>query len=488
MLPGNADPGLNPPRGRENLQLKIVGIVLIIVASPAFAFLSSQRESKALLYASKWQLALITLLFLGASNIATLGLIFFLAGLRDIALLTKARARKGMWVKLAGANLLIVCFGVVALFDSGLIKESWMESGIGLVLFAVAMVLFVVLTRKGVVLFRKGWKYDALPADELLQEDARRPVVYVRSFKEDDKIFLKTGRFRWTSHLMYAVAISAEQELALIMNRVGPVIAIGKPGEPVPELGAARLYARDDEWRKKITDLMKRARLVVVRAGATANLQWEIDQAVELLPLRQLILVAFGQGEEMEAFDEEIERRFGRPETIESPPRSFLLRWMKRLKFRHKNLGKIIFFSEDSRPYVEPIQSAPTWGGFLLFQYRPYWDPLAGSFRRVFKHLQLPWVEHRNKIIAALLALFIGMFGLHHFYLGNKRRGLYYLGFFLTGGLMALALMKTIGERWLVLSYLVVCWTFAPLIMSWIDAVKFMRTGKEDFDRRFVHH
>ena len=37
-----------------------------------------------------------------------------------------------------------------------------------------------------------------------------------------------------------------EQELAVLMGRLGPVVAIGKPGERLPELGAARLYVADD--------------------------------------------------------------------------------------------------------------------------------------------------------------------------------------------------------------------------------------------------
>ena len=59
------------------------------------------------------------------------------------------------------------------------------------------------------------------------------------------------------------------------MARVGPVIAIGKPGERLPQLGAARLYVDDDHWRDTIDDLMAESALVVVRAGDTPNLWWE---------------------------------------------------------------------------------------------------------------------------------------------------------------------------------------------------------------------
>ena len=46
-----------------------------------------------------------------------------------------------------------------------------------------------------------------------------------------------------------------EQELADILEHVGPVVAVGKPGEPLPELGAARLYVSHDEWQGKVHDV-----------------------------------------------------------------------------------------------------------------------------------------------------------------------------------------------------------------------------------------
>ena len=89
---------------------------------------------------------------------------------------------------------------------------------------------------------------------------------------------------------------------------------------------------------------------------------------------------------------------------------------------------------------------------------RPYQDPLTSSFRRVFKQLDLPWVIQRGRPMAIALALFVGLFGAHQFYLGNRRRALYYLAF---------------------------CWALVPLFLAWFDAIRLALMNKEDFERKF---
>lgn len=110
-------------------------------------------------------------------------------------------------IRLVGANLILLVFAFVAVFQEGAF-DSYMESWISLLL----AVVFVIIARAGVILFRKGWKYDAIPAALLIEQDTRRPVVYIRSFKIDDRI---APAFNWSA------AFSMEQELAIIMNRVG---------------------------------------------------------------------------------------------------------------------------------------------------------------------------------------------------------------------------------------------------------------------------
>ncbi|NLL55748.1 MAG: TM2 domain-containing protein [Clostridiales bacterium] len=64
----------------------------------------------------------------------------------------------------------------------------------------------------------------------------------------------------------------------------------------------------------------------------------------------------------------------------------------------------------------------------------------------------------RNKYIAALLAIFLGLFGVHKFYLGQKTAGIIYLIFF---------------------------WTGIPEILGIIEGIIYLFTSQEKFDKKY---
>src|SRR5438876_10810804 len=108
----------------------------------------------------------------------------------------------------------------------------------------------------------------ASAADELMKVDPRPPVLYLRPFTADNK----EGAPRWL-HLE-----TQEEKLASVFMNIGPFVALGKPQEKFPTLGAARTYVEDD-WETAVSNVMARARLVVVRAGTGRALNDEVERA-----------------------------------------------------------------------------------------------------------------------------------------------------------------------------------------------------------------
>ena len=83
-------------------------------------------------------------------------------------------------------------------------------------------------------------------------------------------------------------------------------------------------------------------------------------------------------------------------------------------------------------------------------------QPSSYSSQRV----QRVTTPQNDKIVAGLLAIFLGGFGIHHFFLGNNERGILYLCFF---------------------------WTGIPQIIGVIEGIIYLIESEEDFQQRLVN-
>ena len=117
------------------------------------------------------------------------------------------------------------------------------------------------------------------------------------------------------------------EQLTDVVRPFGELVALARPGERLPEPGAARIYAADEDWKEVVKQQMQAARLVIIRANVGENLLWEPKQAVQTLnPERVLILVLSMKPGDYESFcaivkpllgvslpeGETLRRRFGR--------------------------------------------------------------------------------------------------------------------------------------------------------------------------------
>ncbi len=367
--------------------------------------------------AGVWQLAPYLLVSAIAINILVLGALVLLAGIRRLSL-RKPNTRKGLRVMLAGANCLALALaaGNMPTSSRNDVLIEWSDLP---VFFAVIAGGF------GVFLMRQGWKYDAVGAREVLAADPRPPVIYLRSFKDDVKVPTQRWWGIFLKLFMWWLPVSFEQDLAEIMNRLGPFIAVGRPGERLPELGAARFYFDDSEWRARVSDQMQTARLLVILSGTTSNLWWEIDQAMRLMRPQQVVLISLERGKPTRLFEQQLEQRLGCPGALQTAAEAKKPPLIKRLLFRRHNFGKVIYFGDDWQPQVAPIRIDDMRAIFRVISrpYSLYGLPLELAFEGVFKGLGLPWKHAgRSRMVAVTLAVCVGFCGLHQFYLGQKRK------------------------------------------------------------------
>ena len=440
---------------------KISGLVMMAIGVPLIG-LPAERATTVewLAAASPREMAIVVALVFAGANLLAGGLITLLTGLQGLSL-AQPRIRAGALKKLAGANLLIPCFGFAASGDAGLLDRATSNPWIAV----PALIAFVIVARLGIVSLRTGWKYEARSAADVRRTDPRPPVLYLRSFRDDAQIILTTSDSLFQRALAganYTAAISPEQELAMIMGRVGPVIAIGKPGEPLPELGAAREYVADDQWQGTIDGYLREARLVVIRAGTTDSLWWEIERALQQATARHVVIVSLGVASRTAAFDERFAARFGTPrlaEVDDDPAPEWLMRLVRIAMPIGRAMGRVICFDAQRMPFEMPIRFRLSLTGLVLAPYRPYRDALAATMRQVFRMMDLEWRRQPTQTTAVLLALFGGMIGAHHFYLGRPRRAWWYVLFAVSG---------------------------VPVILGWIEGIRMALVDRHIFDRDVV--
>lgn len=146
----------------------------------------------------------------------------------------------------------------------------------------------VVVPLFGLELLERGRRMREKDAISVLAKDHRAPVIYLRSFEDEDLIDPKMPSL---FDFLRSLFLPKRYEPTLIktLRRLGPVICIGKPGETYPEIGAARLYVSDSDWQVAVRYFLTQAAAVVVTVGRTEALWWEIHTVLSTLPLERIL-------------------------------------------------------------------------------------------------------------------------------------------------------------------------------------------------------
>jgi hypothetical protein len=223
-----------------------------------------------------------------------------IASLRETG--TPATPRRRAWpfvialiaVIVAGLSARVGVEAAVGVLDTAWRSLVWLVFGFALV-FTFSLPF--------AALRRRWLQARSRRAEEaLVRSGAKRPIFYLRSFGLDDEV----GRPSVLELILNVQPGNPEQVMTRIIGGCGPVIAIGRPGEALPALGAARFYVADSLWQEKVADVAAVSQLVVWASGATPGLDWEITHLIRTIPPEKLILWAHPHLLDLDADEREV--------------------------------------------------------------------------------------------------------------------------------------------------------------------------------------
>jgi hypothetical protein len=181
---------------------------------------------------------------------------------------------------------LLIFFGGILFYGSVAVRQESFPEQLGRAIFDLAgPILFGVVGALGLAIARRMHARLNLANQPA---DMRAPVIYLRSFHFDKRLAkrpLAIGR---------VVSIYTEEEqLVQAVREVGPVVAVGRPGERLPRLGAQRVYLKDMDWQQQILSWFARAALVIIHVPPelSEGVSWEIEQSLSFVPLDRLVFL-----------------------------------------------------------------------------------------------------------------------------------------------------------------------------------------------------
>lgn len=212
------------------------------------------------------------------------------------------------------ASWLLRTVGIAATLG-GLLLIMWSTTAdhAGAVVAALALTFLV-----GPGLWRFGARLAVIPGEQLMAQDERPPVLYLRSFEAEERahrFWSVLGRIGSVPMLPgFSPWAPMEQwRFAKQMRRIGPYVTVARPGQRLPELGASPIYLDADEWEGRVLALLEKSRLVVIRGGSTPGLRWEVEMVLKHVDPGRLLLIAPALRKDYRPFREWMNKRLPKP-------------------------------------------------------------------------------------------------------------------------------------------------------------------------------
>jgi hypothetical protein len=165
----------------------------------------------------------------------------------------------------------------------------------------------------------QGKRALSLRVQEVRKLDSRPPVLLLRSFEDDNRLLSARPRLLWFFHAAKE-ASTLEDYVVNCVWKLGPVIAIGKPGENISPLGAARDYVEENQWRDCIRNYLDESAYLISILGLTPGLRWEYEQ-INARDKQDTLIVVFPPKpyDQLQRSWEAFQTCFSRAATIDLP-------------------------------------------------------------------------------------------------------------------------------------------------------------------------
>lgn len=257
----------------------------------------------------------------------------------------------------------------------------------------------------------RGKRYAADVIESFDALEGTRYVLYLRPFSNDtDMAALNTdvqGGGAQPANLFFLSGLTHEEQLVRRFGAFGRVVAVGRPGESLPPVGALRGQVPSGDWQATVSSLIEGAHIVLMSAGPGAGTVWEFTEAVRLLPLTRLVLLIYCDAATYERFREAVAAEYERrsrteprapgtawpplPTLPDYPPlsRTDRPRWevwlnggRKRLRWDFVLKGVVVFAPDRKATFTRfdpttPRLSSPiTLGRLVKREFRPITDKL----------------------------------------------------------------------------------------------------------------
>lgn len=189
-------------------------------------------------------------------------------------------------LRLATITVVVAISIYVAVIGNG-------KVALGILVLCVFIAAFypAILFLKGVIGSFVDWcKTIAIQATKKTRRN-EKPMLLLRPFSIDNtKLKNRQSLFLFLFPFIKNYE-SLEETISKSAYRYGPLLAVGKPEEQSPPLGAIREYFSEEEWQPFVEQTANEAQRIVFICGATKYTRWETERILEHNLSEKLVLV-----------------------------------------------------------------------------------------------------------------------------------------------------------------------------------------------------